>query len=389
MTEPFTPENCDLRDFPRMMLDIQRLRNSPFDAIADDAAWRAGLNLWMSAWHAIPAASLESEEAALCKAAGLGRDLRTWKRIRAAAMRGWVLCNDGRLYHETVAEIALEAWLEKLAQRLSSGAGNAKRWGTVFDPAPVEAEIGKAIALLAALNPDAKAIPKASRRLSRPRPGGTSSASQRDAQIVPSGSQEKLNGIDNPLTPKGEPQLSLIPAEAEPDEVRLAFNLWNETAKRCGLPNALTLDDGRRRAIRKRLDVAGLAGWREALAAVEASALCVGQKPGRDGGSPFRADLGFVCQAKSFGRLREGFYGNDAKPIRSSATVEVDPLEQTRRRVDRYLNGSKFWNATDWGPPPGKPGCEVPPQILAEFGLGPTGVGSILPFPPSPSRSAA
>src|SRR4051794_28113345 len=105
LPDPLTPADCDLRDFSRMMLDIRRLRASGFDAIADDAAWRAGLNLWMSAFHDVPAASLEDNEAGLCKAAGLGRDLETWACVKADAMRGWVLCSDGRWYHGTLAEI--------------------------------------------------------------------------------------------------------------------------------------------------------------------------------------------------------------------------------------------------------------------------------------------
>src|SRR5690606_4124736 len=133
---------------PRMMLDITRLRQSDFDATPDDSAWRAGLNLWFSAWHAVPAGSLSDDEAALAKAAGLGRDLRTWRKVKAAAMRGFVLCDDGRYYHETVCEFALEAWLEKLSQRLSSGAGNAKRWKIDFDPTAIESAIVEAADLL-------------------------------------------------------------------------------------------------------------------------------------------------------------------------------------------------------------------------------------------------
>lgn len=174
-----------------MMIDIPRLRASSFDATPDDSAWRAALNLWMSSWHGDPAASLANDDGELCKAAGLGRDLRTWRKVRAVALRKWVLCDDGRLYHETVAEYALEAWLEKLAQRLSSGAGNAKRWGTAFDPAPVKADISAAAALLARLNPKSNAIQKASRHLAKPNPDGTPSPSQRDAESVPSGSQGK------------------------------------------------------------------------------------------------------------------------------------------------------------------------------------------------------
>lgn len=187
MPAPLTPPDCDLRDFPRMMIDITRLRQSAFDATPDDAAWRAGLNLWFSAWHSVPAGSLDADESALAKAAGLGRDVKTWRKVSAAALRGFVPCDDGRLYHETVCELVLEAWLEKLVQRLSSGAGNAKRWGASFDPKAIEAAIDHAAALLTQIAPQSKSIQKARRRHSR-------SQSQSDPDGMPIGSQEKGEG---------------------------------------------------------------------------------------------------------------------------------------------------------------------------------------------------
>lgn len=204
---PLTPADCDLRDFPRMMIDIPRLRTSAFDATPDDAAWRAALNLWMSSWHGLPAASLDADDASLCKAAGLGRDLRSWMEIRVLALRGWVLCADGRLYHATVAEFALEAWLEKLGQRLSSGAGNARRWGGVFEPEPVKAAILASADLLRALNPASKALKK----LSRSKVDGTADtippSSALDAAAIPSGSQEKGEG-------KEEVETDVSPSDA-------------------------------------------------------------------------------------------------------------------------------------------------------------------------------
>lgn len=198
---PLTPPDCDLTDFPRMMIDIPRLHQSEFDATIDDSAWRAGINLWFSAWHSVPAGSLAADDASLAKAAGLGRDVRSWRKVRSAALRGFIECSDGRLYHETVSEFALEAWLEKLVQRISSGAGNAKRWGGEFDPAPVEAEIDAASDMLAALNPQSKAIAKAKRRHSRRHPdgnaGGKENRSHRDSENIPSGSLEKGTGTGN------------------------------------------------------------------------------------------------------------------------------------------------------------------------------------------------
>lgn len=208
MTSPLTPPDCDLTDFQRMMIDIPRLRGSNFDATLDDGAWRAGLNLWLTSWHQVPAASLPDDDVALTKAAGLGRDIKTWRKVKAEALRGWVKCDDGLLYHETVAEFALEAWLEKLAQTLSSGAGNAKRWKVEFNPDPIEAEIDRTANMLAALNPKSKALIKLERRRARApgetHPDGNEKASRRDTPDVPSGSLGKGTGkgtIEEPPKP--------------------------------------------------------------------------------------------------------------------------------------------------------------------------------------------
>lgn len=191
--------------------------------------------------------------------------------------------------------------------------------------------------------------------------------------VPPKGEQveQKEDGGDKkeaPQTPQvgSEPPPS-VEKPKPPDEARLAFDLWNETARRCGLPVAKSLDDARRRSIGQRLDEAGLEGWREALEAVERSAFLRGQRPGRDG-RPMKADLGFVCQAKTYPRLREGFYGDDATEPKP-AVVAIDPeLQRWRTRV-REFTKNRWWEETNWGPRPGKPGCLAPTEILAEFGF--------------------
>ena len=165
--EPLTPPDCDLRDFPRMMIDIGRLRQSSLDATLDDRVYRAALNLYFTSWHSLPCGSLDAEPAALMKAAGLGRDLKTWREIEGEALRGFVRCSDGSLYHRVVAEFALEGWIEKLLQRLISGAGNAKRWETIFDSGPIETALQDAAARLEALAPQSKTVAKARRKLVR------------------------------------------------------------------------------------------------------------------------------------------------------------------------------------------------------------------------------
>ncbi len=144
-----------------MPLDVARLRDSEIAALDNAEAFRAAVMSWCAAWHQIPAASLPNDDSALCRLLGYGRDLRTWKKLRAAgALRGWVECSDGRLYHFVVAEKAMGAWIEKLLQRLRSAAGNAKRWGIDFDPEETNAEIDVAYGMLAAINPKSRALAK-------------------------------------------------------------------------------------------------------------------------------------------------------------------------------------------------------------------------------------
>lgn len=159
--EPLVPADVDLTDFKFMPLEVARLFDSEIMALEDAEAFRAGVASWCKGWHQVPAASLPNDNASLCKMLGYGRDAKTWAKLRiAGALRGWVLCSDGRLYHPIVAEKALEAWLAKLAQQLSSGAGNAKRWGIELDTRQINERIEIARRYLTALNPDSKALTK-------------------------------------------------------------------------------------------------------------------------------------------------------------------------------------------------------------------------------------
>jgi Protein of unknown function (DUF1376) len=156
--EPLVPPNVDLRDFPYMPLEVERLFGSEFHAQANDSEWRAGVTLWLKSFHQVPAASLPDDDVALARLAELGRDVRAWRRIKRRTLRGWVKCGDGRIYHPVVAEKALEAWIEKLRQRKSSGAANAKRWGSDFDVVATDQELDEAIRRLDSLNPNSRVL---------------------------------------------------------------------------------------------------------------------------------------------------------------------------------------------------------------------------------------
>jgi uncharacterized protein YdaU (DUF1376 family) len=121
---PLVPANVDLRDFGYMPVDIRRLLTSEtwLTATGDEKA--AAMTLWLESWHQVPAGSLPDNDRML---AVLSQSGARWKKVRAAALRGWRLCSDGRLYHPVVCEKALEAWDKKHAQRKRTAAARAAR----------------------------------------------------------------------------------------------------------------------------------------------------------------------------------------------------------------------------------------------------------------------
>ena len=110
-----------------MPLDVVRLRDSGLTAKATGDEFRAAVLLWCASWHQHPAASLPDDDDELANLCGYGRAPKEWKKIREGALRGWVKCSDGRLYHPTVAEKAREAWQSKVAQRARTEAARKAR----------------------------------------------------------------------------------------------------------------------------------------------------------------------------------------------------------------------------------------------------------------------
>ncbi len=101
---------------------------------------------------------------------------------------------------------------------------------------------------------------------------------------------------NTPLPPKGGPtQLDALKA----------FEAYNGTALRCGLQQAAKLTPDRSRKIIARLREYGNDGWQRALANVERSSFLTGKN---DKG--WRANLDFLLQASSFGKVHDGTYGN-------------------------------------------------------------------------------
>lgn len=127
---PLVPSNLDLGGFQFMPLDTLRLRDSDLSAIATGEGFRAAVLGWCAAWHQVPAGSLPDDDRLLARLLGFGRDVSGFLAVRDGALRGYVKCSDGRLYHPVVCEKAMEASARKRKQRERAMAGNAARWGS-------------------------------------------------------------------------------------------------------------------------------------------------------------------------------------------------------------------------------------------------------------------
>lgn len=139
------------------------------------------------------------------------------------------------------------------------------------------------------------------------------------------------------------------------DEVKEAFDLYNDLASRIGLPTAQVLNAVRSGRLKARLrDCGGIEGWKAALERVEASDFCAGRA------KDFKASLDFLLQESSFTKLMEGNYDNGNKPAPggTAGRPAYDAgMEGFSRAADRH--------ARERGREMGEGGC-APGDIFAQ-----------------------
>jgi hypothetical protein len=104
--EPFVPANTDVSNLAGFMLNVEHLLASELVATGSPEECWAALMLWCRAWKQVPAGSLPNDDRVLASFSGTGR---RWSRVRAMALHGFELCNDGRLYHRFLCAEVLKA----------------------------------------------------------------------------------------------------------------------------------------------------------------------------------------------------------------------------------------------------------------------------------------
>jgi len=257
---PPVPAEVDLRGMAYMALFGDRLFKSTTWIAARPEARCATLQLYWHAFaHEVPAASLPDHERVLADHAGLS--LKVFRRVRDQALRGWVKCNDGRLYHPVLAEIANEAWAARVNHR-----ARTLKWREK----------------------------KAAVTVTSPTRDGRKGEGKR-----------KGEGI----------------AEAETAAIDRAFGLWQEAAAREGWPEVMFLNSVRRWRLGQRLaESGGLDGWQAALEA----ARCAGFLKDRDGRFHRWFDLDWLLDEQKFTRLLEGRYAQRHGSVRADGGGGLD-----------------------------------------------------------------
>lgn len=137
--EPLIAANIDLRGMDFMPLKGDALFKSTTWVKASPEARCAALRLW---WHSfareVPAGSLPDDDILLSDYAGYGGVMRAWRRIKDQAMRGWLLCSDGRWYHKVVCDLAVEAWKGRVRNREKQRKFRERQTGVVTVTLPAE-----------------------------------------------------------------------------------------------------------------------------------------------------------------------------------------------------------------------------------------------------------
>lgn len=145
-----TDEAIDVRCLPYMPLQIEQLRKSKTWLRCRRTPELAFylVNLWMRAWHEVPAGSIEDDNDVLADAALCSPE--RWDEVREMVLEGWDR-RDGRLWHRTVTDLATEA-VGKLRQnrkRTKAAREALEKQRTVSVTAPVTDAVTETVTDLA------------------------------------------------------------------------------------------------------------------------------------------------------------------------------------------------------------------------------------------------
>jgi hypothetical protein len=320
--EPFTPAECDLRGMPYMPLYGDRLFGSATWIGATSEGKVAALRLWWRSFaHEVPAASRPDDDTLLADYSGYGVGVKAWLKVKPQAMRGWVKCSDGRLYHKTVAEVALEAWEQRKRNREKQ-----ERWR----------------------NKNRSVTPSVTVT------GGVTEP------LCNAGSEGKGEGREG------------TKESAAPTREDLALAEWQSGASGHGWRSADFMTSTRRFKLMAALEAyGGLEGWKRVLDKASEAGFFLDDNNEWHGWF----SLDWLLDGDHIARLLEGAYADRKKPptpkprygkplVDPQALPSAEPWEQ---RMQGW-HQKRQWIPQAWGPRPGEPGCRAPKHLIGTGG---------------------
>jgi hypothetical protein len=224
---PLVPAEVDLRGLPFMPLDVVRLLDSDLFALSNGDEFKAAVALWCKSWSQHPGGSLPDDDRVLAHLTSTGP---RWRKVKAMAMRGWVLCSDGRWYHPVVAEKAVEAWEHRqdYLEEANNNAERQRRWRERQKALSTEIrELGGVPPRKASL----EAMEALLTELRSNRYGSVTSPSQSNDAAMPKTETGTETGTGTYLKPPPTPAFPVRPTAPPPPPDETQATLAGEAAK--------------------------------------------------------------------------------------------------------------------------------------------------------------
>jgi hypothetical protein len=348
---PPVPADADLRHFDDMPLEVRRLRDSGIVGVANGEIFRCAVLLWCVSWHQLPAGSLPQADADLCRLVGLGRDLKTWSKLKDGILRGWELFADGRLYHPVVAEKVIEGWNSTRLKRWANECDRIRKENkargerqeapleTPSKPKPIPMEWPAKANPVSGGNEGnsggTPVSPPLEKGLNR-KEGNEIEVIKKDVPIGTSGDGPPAGGA-MVLANLGSGALALAGDRAAIEQQ--AFDAWQEAAGRVGRwPKLRKLDPDRRAAVRGRIaDAGGIGPFLAVLAKAEGSRWI------REDMNAFGFD--WFMKLANFRKVAEGNYDDDKQgspgrgtPARGGVATTMSVVADLQRREQQHGN---------------------------------------------------
>lgn len=124
LPDPPIPADVSCKGLPYMPLKVVELMESDLAELSSGTEFKAAVLLWCKSWVQVPAGSLPNDDRRLAKYAGVS--LEQFDEIKSMALRGWIACSDGNIYHPIICDLALAAW----KTRKTNQANATARWAT-------------------------------------------------------------------------------------------------------------------------------------------------------------------------------------------------------------------------------------------------------------------